>query len=136
MTTINVKLLNQVACAILDEPTKFSMDTFTDLDDRSPCGTVACIAGHAVAIAAKFPSLRELHECNIARMVGDRVFDIEVEAKNALGVSGAAYIRLFYAPCWPDAFADAYWWFAKTPEERADVGFWRIQHFIATEGRE
>jgi hypothetical protein len=128
---MNIKLLNQVAEAILDEPTKFDMKWWTSPSDTSPCGTAACIAGFAVAIKREFKTMRDMRRHHHSGKV-----NIRTAAIKHLGIKDAdEECRLFGAGYWPIEFKFPYHE-ARTPEERADVAFWRIQHFIATEGRE
>lgn len=47
---MNTELLQRVKAAILAEPESFDMALYFDESENSPCGTVACIAGHALAI--------------------------------------------------------------------------------------
>lgn len=134
---MNIELLNEIAEAILDEPTKFRMADWVSYAADAPCGTAACIAGHVTMRIAKIETPKAL------RHMIYETEDIQPEytAKNALQIDRDQASRLFYLPehsvrnRWPDDFADAYY-DAETPEARADVAFWRIQHFIATEGME
>lgn len=121
---MNTKLLHRVALAILDEPTKFDMQLFVAENENSPCGTTACIAGFAVAMSRGLASLRSLFG-----------IDIESSAQNIIGLSDRTADRLFYKPLWPVDFYQAYN-DAENAYERAEIAFWRIQHFIATEGEE
>lgn len=123
MNTINVKLLNQVACAILDEPRKFDMGNWVEKNQTSPCGSTACIAGHAIAIHHHFKKLKPLHE----------MYSIGDTAQSLLKLDWPARYRLFNVDKWPDDFRKAY--HATTdPFLLAEISFWRIQWFIATNG--
>jgi hypothetical protein len=124
---MNIKLLEKVANAILDEPRKFDMGSWAKPSDLSPCGTACCIAGHAVAIGMALPSLQQVD------VMDDN--DMFAVARNARALIGSSDLgNLFHLDDWPIEFRHAYW--SATREERGEVGFWRIQHFIATEGRE
>jgi hypothetical protein len=126
---VNTKLLNQVAVAILDEPREFNMSSWVRPDDESPCGTTACIAGHAVALSRNLPSLRRLTK-----------FHVCPRAEEALGINVPQSDRLFLLRRWPVEFSLAYREASSCMEVdhelRAEIAFWRIQHFIATEGAE
>lgn len=127
---MNTQLLNRVTFAILNEPRKFDISSWVEHDRRSPCGTTACIAGHALAINRKFKSLKPLFPL-------DELDAIEESAKNALGLTNDEARRLFYRPIWPNGFHPiAYREDGESIEEVADNAFWRIQHFIATNGAE
>lgn len=123
---MNTRLLNQVANAILREPLKFDISTWVDEDDKSPCGTTACIAGHAVALSRGYQNLKPLFQL-------DKRDLIQVFAQEKLGLTEAQSYRLFQRGLWPEEFADRSR-AAKDREEAADIAFWRIQAFIATEG--
>lgn len=126
---MNTKLLNQVAEAILDEPRKFNMDDFVMPSDKSPCGTACCIGGHAIAIAYRYKKLSDV------RQIYDRGCTISSAAKAALKLVGFGAENLFYTLNWPTEFKEAYDK-SKSFAVRAEIAFWRIQHFIATEGAE
>lgn len=123
---MNTELLLKVKAAILAEPLKFDMaDWFTD-DMESPCGTAACIAGHATAIACGAKSLQE----------GKRYwFDELPNITGLLGCDWDQKDRLCYVEQWPLIFIKRYR-DAGTREKRAQVAADRIDHFISTEGRE
>lgn len=117
---MNIELLEETAYAILDEPRKFAMNIFVQKDSESPCGTAACIAGHAVCLHNNLASLKELYP-----------MDIESAAREALDINYFGASDLFYMDNWPEEFYDEYRR-AVGNEERAEVAFWRIQHFIAS----
>lgn len=120
---MNVKLLNQVANAILDEPTRFDMSTWVEYSTSSTCGTTACIAGHAVAIAREFPSLKSVKSMDDGDMLA-----VVVAARWLIDSPNCS--ALFHVDEWPTEFRHELY-DTNTPEEYADVGFWRIQAFIA-----
>jgi hypothetical protein len=49
----NARLLNKTADRIEKIPESYAQDTFCRTDDRSPCGTVACLAGEIVICSAR-----------------------------------------------------------------------------------
>lgn len=126
---MNTRLLNQVANAILDEPTKFNMQDWVMADDQSPCGTSACIAGHVVIQSRGYRKVSSL----LKNEQTDAVY-IPDDARTALGLNYVESLPLFHVGNWPRGFKGPYR-NAKTPEERADAAFWRIQYFIASNGR-
>lgn len=139
MQKMNVRLLRKVKRHILDEPRRYDQNGIlsTGLEPstiyrqgerqwRVPsCGTVACIGGWAFILApgTKPPEMD---------------FDF---AQNALGLTGKQRDRLFAAASdlnigyWPEKFVRAYQ-SAKSPAARASVAAERIEHFIATKGKE
>lgn len=120
---MNTKLLQKVANAILDEPTHFDMSDYLNY-----CGTTACIGGHAVAISERMPELRNLRNL---WMIGESIAD---RAKSDIEINQHQSNRLFRVSNWPKRFQVIET--LPLPEERSEIAFWRIQHFIATEGRE
>lgn len=129
---MNTKLLNRVALAILREPKKFNMREWTRLDTESPCGTTACIAGWAIAINCGYENLKALHEARMSYSWG-------LTSQKGMAELDLTYGQrdpLFHASNWPEEFRLAYNEQGANSEDRADIAFWRIQHFIATEGKE
>lgn len=118
---MNVELLRRIKVHILEEPKRLYMgfwrisnrDFFKDPDRMPECGTVACIGGWAEVLSGNFDNNPEA------------TLDITQEQAS----------RLFYESHWPAQFRD---WdnrgdgSEKTAHRAAD----RIEHFIATEGRE
>lgn len=135
---MNVKLLRKIQKHILAEPLRFNMRWWKwqgiELERKvaegvhpavPPCGTVACIAGWAQELEA--PKSRR----NTAS-----------HATILLGLTFDQSMRLFTLPShdplpgeWPKKFARAYL-SARTPRGRASAAVRRIDHFIATKGRE
>jgi hypothetical protein len=123
---INTELLARVRAHILEEPRRFRMERYVatpgyyDLpaEQSPPCGTVACIAGWAVAITDGLNSITG----------PDAYGKIEGRALELLGLEESS---LFYHTCWPDEFCDRYE-NARTPQERAEVAADYINHIIET----
>lgn len=123
---MNIPLLKKVQKAILAEPKKFDMREWFYEDDRSPCGTTACIGGHAVALATGAVSLKIAHQTLKSTEIRPRiVLDLEFSEAD----------RLFYKATWPETFRVKYN-MARSANGRAMVAAKRISHFIKTEGRE
>lgn len=134
---MNVGLLLQVKDHILEEPRRLNMDIlFLNLREEDiwfydlpapPCNTVGCIAGFAAALS------------------GTRDLTSYQGGMAALGLTREEAERLFTEPrhwnnmCfryhWPEDYARAYL-AATNPTGRAQATAARIDHFIATEGRE
>lgn len=105
---MNVKLLRKIAAVIQEKPKKFSMKAFSE---TKTCGTVHCIGGWACAISGL-----------------DRFG--HTPAQKILGLSDEEAGRLFY----PDSALclNKFGGWNATPQQGAA----RIEHFIATKGRE
>jgi hypothetical protein len=113
---INVELLLKVKERILAEPSQFDM---RDWRRSSPeCGTVACIAGWACAIADAEEGI-----------VPTDYHQIESRAEILLGERA---IALFYASCWPDDLCFAEEDASVRSPEYAAVAAQAIDRFIAS----
>lgn len=126
---MNIPLLKKVRAAILAEPKKFNMSMWFQKDLKSPCGTTACIAGHAISISRRWSKLRT----GLAKEAGPAVFDFNKEAKRVLGIKYS--FALFRVDYWPNPFWKEYE-HAITPLQRARIAARRIDHFIKTKGAE
>jgi len=123
---MNIPLLRKVQAAILDEPLKFNMRMWFIRDDDSPCGTTACIAGHAIAISNHFGSLGDGLRLDI---------DEHKTAARKLGLKISAAAKLFYVGDWPKHIRAKYRR-CRLPKSRARIAVERIEHFIKTKGVE
>lgn len=124
---MNTKLLLKVKAAILAEPAKFRMELYFQSETSSPCGTAACIGGHAIAISRKWKRLRAGFKLDSYHPEASRCLEIAPDSEQA--------DSLFSAGMWPRQFRDRYYK-ARTAKQRAKAAADRIDHFIATEGRE
>lgn len=123
---MNTELLLKVKAAILAEPLNFDMTDWFMPDKESPCGTTACIAGHAAVISIGAESLKE----------GQRYWFEELpNIGEILGCDFWQKGRLCYVEQWPEDFLDRYLK-ADNRTERALIAADRIDHFIATNGAE
>lgn len=140
---MNTKLLLKVRGAILAEPEKFRMEWWFQEEPKSPCGTSACIAGHVLAISRNWKTLKrgvkfykqsEHPDYDKENEITDEIRSIAVRE---LGLSDYDHNidNLFVSTVWPYEFRDRYH-NARTAKQRAKVAADRIDHFIATEGRE
>ena len=138
---MNKTLLLKVKAAILAKPERFDMDNW--------CGTSHCIAGHAAVIAgwlkpnAAYEFLRrswtpsanaKADDCDPDVVASDGSHSAEPFAR-LLRLDEDQAERLFYSEEWPTPFAEAYK-NATGPGARAGIAADRIDHFIATDGRE
>ena len=145
-TRPNVKLLREIKNAILEEPRRLSMDTwmgkaynFLPNKDKAPCGTVACIAGHAVLInklneAGKTFNARRfvlalVNQYDSFELGCDYVEDKAVEL---LCLTKDQADRLFHVESWPNEFKEAYREDTRSDKKLAELTAQRIEHFIAT----
>lgn len=132
---MNVELLEQICETIMQENTLFSMDLWFRKRDGSIvhpscpddyCGTVCCIAGHAIKYGC--PN-------GIADMViteGAVYSNLYSNlACSLLQLSREEGERLFYISFWPSNYLNAYYE-TDLPRLRAKAAVNRIQHFIET----
>lgn len=87
-----------------------------------PCGTAACIAGHAILLGSNLDLRRS------------QSVAISLEAEKILGLGICQGERLFHEDQWPEAFDTSN--HIPHTREYALNAVARIQHFIKTEGRE
>lgn len=132
---MNVRLLREIQKAVLEDPARLDMNVGLCTakyyrekfkDDGPRCGTVGCIAGHAVALAGtpNIPTqgIRAWH-----------CYDgIEQEALHLLDLERAQGNRLFHSVKWPEKYQDALNCATYGTAEYAQVTSDRIDHFIAT----
>lgn len=135
---MNVKLLQKVKQAILDHPKQFEMDRwFQDslrfglkgynVKPAGGCGTAACIGGWAQHLS--------FGKSTLAETKLKTFYEIAPDAYKLLKLSSDTGQRLFVQGEWPTPFRTDYIK-AKTPLQRAKAAAARIDHFIATKGRE
>lgn len=122
---MNVKLLRKIAKVIQERPREFDMRWLHvknnalgwDEPAEMDCGTAHCICGWA-AVIKNNPNLQN-----------------NVIGYEAFGILPAQANRLFFVGGWPSALRERYKK-AKLDRTRARIAAARIEHFIATEGRE
>jgi|SRR5882757_256323 len=126
---MNVELLQKVKDHILAEPAKFDVNLF---ECNHPCGTTRCIGGWAHFLHNPTDPIAGPHFHPDTR-------EFIYPGQYALGLTSTEAERLFMITDWPEEFrsypedddgyaGESY----ATPEQAAA----RIDHFIATEGRE
>lgn len=132
---MNTKLLLKVRDAILADPTKFRMEWWFQKEPKSPCGTSACIAGHALAITKKWKTLEAgtKYYLDIVGFFGGE--EVSQAAARAFGLDGVSADKLFAKDLWPKSFKNRYKR-AHTAKQRAKAAADRIDSFIATDGHE
>ncbi len=125
---MNTELLLKVKAAILADPLKFDMCAFFTADESSPCGTTACIAGHAVAIDSGELDLSKWNQFSSYHFKGQSV----------LGLDDGQSNRLFYSEAWPRELYDRYIDASEASNRPlvASISAERIDHFIATNGED
>jgi hypothetical protein len=143
-----VRLLRKVQKFLIEEPRRFNMrygivsvneitdERISTILEEPPCGTMCCIAGAAYVVATN-------KSLNHTEVTFSEILDGVYEKANVDFTDYRLFGKLFYIEsqhgrvkgAWPKFYEDAYLT-AKTPLERACVGVARIEHFIATDGRE
>lgn len=140
---MKTRLLRKIQAHLAEEPKRYVQDyehiTSTEtlervsLNGAPPCGTMACIGGWACVLSGdsspSYHTMRKAQEyLGLDPEQADRLFS---------GVSvSEGDIRIVYSGTrWPKKFASAYAK-AKTQRGRVAVAIRRIDHFIATRGRD
>ena len=143
-----IRLLRKTEQFMLDEPRRFDMKygvtgsfDVPGILEQPPCGTTCCIGGSMYVMLTKTP------------LTGEEIDWTEImdHLQIKLGITRDGIFRkLFFMAAlhgpslysdsdgterWPKFYEDAYL-AAKTPLQRVCVGIARIEHFIATDGRE
>jgi hypothetical protein len=113
---MNVELLRKVQAAIRNDPQLFDMGKYFK---KEKCGTVCCIAGHALVVSGS----DHRSEYNAAR-----------KAANVLDINFEAALTLFHVTDWPDKLK---WHYhaAQTQDERVEIACKAIDLFIENGGR-
>lgn len=132
---MNVKLLKKVKAAILAEPKAFNMSQWSLPSPEAPCGTACCIAGWAKVLDMGLKTPGEA-----AKILGDPEFgnDRFSEGTKSLRLTVSQEFRLCYFANWPFRFTEQYYEARSRADHvaMAQAGADRIDHFIATGGRE
>lgn len=129
--TINKTLFRKIRNKILRVPEAYDQSRWGD-EARTPCGTKACIAGHAL-IEDGFCTPQELNRANGLCSWEDGYVNIEETARKLLGLSPNAASRVFDAD--GEGWAEPYetrFREAKTKEAKARVAADYINHIIRT----
>jgi hypothetical protein len=150
---MNVELLRKVVEYAEAEPRRSDMaEWYIDVSHMTknprintpPCGAVACLSGTACILSGAAPK----SEVSIQNGIEVASYDEPDEGwfnagRDALGLTSEQASRLFFLSdalaarkCWPKSFAEAYWMCGNKPDEKVKVLRERVEHFIATEGRE
>lgn len=134
---LNIELFRAVRDKIITVPEAYDQGHQAYNDNRSPCGTVACIGGWADILSAPNESARR------HRMNGHVDLD---RAANTLGLSGTEFWTEYAEDTrteravlftgdpdehWPEPFA-AQFLEADTPSQIAQVAVAYLDHIIAT----
>lgn len=128
---MNVELLERICETIMQENTLFNMNAWfqkqdgtTVLPRRSDdyCGTVCCIAGHAIKLWYPNGIPNERYS--------GTVFTFGNWAGDILQLNPREVEKLFFVCFWPTYYQDAYMKARDIPELRAKTAVNRIQHFI------
>lgn len=137
---LNEELLRRVQEHIKAQPERFGMNFYFRTPEpvhlKEPefskvCGSAACIAGRAVILAEEWGDF-------LAGQFDDTPPGVMNIAANLLGISSLQAWSLFHLSEWPEQFALRYQQATEAGNKdlAAQVACERIEHFIATEGRE
>jgi len=137
---MNVKLLRKIQKHILAEPRRLNMSHWAAPSHDAPCGTMACIAGWAVILtkrrgAEKFRRVAERLGIGLFPDPKRITLNPSTVAAKALRLDLDQKEKLFHTYGWPWNFREKYL-NAENPRIRARAASDRIDHFIATHGKE
>lgn len=123
---INIELLTKIRDRILAIPTAYNQTSWGGRSKLAPCGTVCCIAGHALLLAGKYTP----EQIGVQRDANGQEIDFATEGSQVLGLR-SPWPLFTGAPAdnWPKPFATK-WRKAKTKEQRARVAADYINHII------
>lgn len=87
MSKLNIELFKKIRQRIAEAPESYDQDTFVDYNERSPCGTSACLAGEAIICNA--PSVvKGIVELRDLDMNYSDDYAVARRATDLLGLSG------------------------------------------------
>ncbi len=131
---MNIPLLKEIQAAILEEPKRFQMSWWIEESNETPCGTAACIAGHAVIINEVRILQKTLKDFHVIKKIAHQLIYVEENARVLLDISREQSARLFLLDRWPWKYKNRY---ASSDQiGRAQVACARIEFFILTEGKD
>ena len=144
---MNITLLRNIQSVILEQPLRLNMYDWIEESSRSPCGTVGCIAGHAVLI----DTLKKAHKTFkdkkfLKSILPDlRRSYISKDAAKLLGLTKKQASKLYFVADWPEPFKTDYYEIIheddypnaemitkKSREKLAQITSNRIEYFIDT----
>lgn len=139
MSELNIELFKKVRDRIATIPESYDQSTWFADTRRSPCGTVACLAGETIICDAPtvdegISRLRRMYERD------DVGFDIPNLAARLLGLNGLyseshvdneAVIFVGGAECWPEPYR-AQFTNAQSKRAEAAVAVAYLDHIIET----
>ncbi len=130
---MNVELLTKVRDAILEEPRRIDMQTWAKAVDDVPCGTVGCIYGWGQALLTNLRGKR-LEEVVGSSIRYEGLYNLPID--NPFGLTEEQAKCLYFTDTWPAEFSNRLEFEVDQTPEYARIVADRIDHFIATEGRE
>lgn len=149
LTRKTIRKLREIKKAILEEPKRINMDVWVDSQfrprskEKPPCGTSACIAGHAVILDKNQRKI--LIEDGVLKITRKKktkhgivevmdfnhqkvVFDFEQKGREILGLTINQAKKLFYNANWPLDLLNEYY------RDHASGTAKLIELFIKTNG--
>lgn len=136
---MNIRKMLKLKKWILDEPRRYhqgvwmSRESFTVVDQRPPCGTVACLAGSACLMEGYDTKNQSAFIAFVSKN-GGKLRPIKTVACEILGLTPYQAANLFDGTCdgWEEGNANAYD-NAKSPLDRARAAAAEIDRLIALE---
>ena len=138
----DIRLLRKIQKELIAAPARFHMrygiisSDQVSMLEKPVCGTACCIAGTGYVVATGLNLFDHKNQTRDWSEILDGASEVGVDFRKPV------YSKLFYMKImhdtthgWPEFYEQAYY-DAKTALQRACVGVARIEHFIATDGRE
>lgn len=140
-TQLNIELFKKMRDRIATIPESFNQDVWCAPSGKSPCGTVACLAGEAIICAA--PTVEEgiRHLQRITTNDYDDGYGVPVVASRLLGLKGnyrfwgeeeETVIFKGGAHGWPTRYRNQFLDANDDPKKQADAAVAFLDHVIKT----
>lgn len=129
---MNIPRLEAIKDHIRAHPESFDMDIY-----HNDCGTVGCLAGHAIFMFGDKEAFLAKRERLIKEDDKKAYYKLPAKlAEDILDLTHKEGLHLFIEEEWPEGFREEYYDAFRDTKERAEIAIRRIDHFIATEGQE
>ncbi len=141
---MNVGLLKKIQKEILVEPRRLNMERWlhnfvipigNDDPLLAPCGSVGCIAGHAIWIDGLKKTDRTFKDIVFVRTFQTKyLYHVERKARRLLRLTVSQSQRLFFLEQWPKQLMSEYNQNKRSRQKCAEITSKRIALFIETKG--